>query len=606
MKKILVILVISICFKLSANTYYVAPSGGSDSYAGTITQPWATWQKAFLTVNAGDTVFFRGGIWYPSNTYSGNTITQINPRGGLGHNGEPGNPICYFNYPGETPILDCKNVHATGNYLTGIQLYNAHWINWEGLTIRNIYQRVQDVEAKGVEGYPISNMNFENMVVHNIGGCGWYMHSSVGVEGYNFGWGEYTTIPYDTTQYINCDTYQCIDTLRANPDGTPGNMGDGFKHITYPDGYIYYEGCRAWDCSDDGWDIGGRSLRVVKNCWSFSNGAFGRGGSGFKYGGSRDSLTFPPVIIFKCLAANNHGTGFAEIDYPSYVPIHTRVYNNTSYNNGYGYANTGNGLKQWFLGWYRNNISYADSAYDEQIHQTILWPAQIAMYLGEMTESNNTWDYKGDSYKAFRITDTVTVTNDDFVSLDSTQLYRSRQTDSSLPVITYLTLTPESDLINMGTATGWSTFESYPNVGAMVYEGLNPDIGYAEYDETEGVYPTVSTTAATNITSQRARSGGNVTSDGGDTVTERGICYSTSANPTTANSKVIVAGTTGSFTATITGLSSNTTYHVRAYAINGIGTGYGADESFTTREWGIGKSGSVYVVNSDGKIIVIK
>ncbi|MGH7196108.1 MAG: DUF1566 domain-containing protein, partial [Candidatus Saccharimonadales bacterium] len=74
----------------------------------------------------------------------------------------------------------------------------------------------------------------------------------------------------------------------------------------------------------------------------------------------------------------------------------------------------------------------------------------------------------------------------------------------------------------------------------------------------------------------------NVTSDGGDTVTQRGIVYSTSQNPTTANSKVTSGSGTGSFTANMTGLAQSTTYYVRAYAINGAGTSYGNQVSFTT------------------------
>lgn len=95
--------------------------------------------------------------------------------------------------------------------------------------------------------------------------------------------------------------------------------------------------------------------------------------------------------------------------------------------------------------------------------------------------------------------------------------------------------------------------------------------------------PTVSTTAVSAITSNTASSGGNVTLDGGADVTARGVCWSTSANPTTSDSKTSNGTGTGSFTSSITGLSSGTTYHVRAYTTNSAGTGYGADLSFTTK-----------------------
>ena len=95
--------------------------------------------------------------------------------------------------------------------------------------------------------------------------------------------------------------------------------------------------------------------------------------------------------------------------------------------------------------------------------------------------------------------------------------------------------------------------------------------------------PTVaSTTAASNINFTSATSGGNITNDFGQTITARGVCWSTSPNPTTADFKTIQSGTTGSFTSSITGLTSCTLYYVRAYATNASGTSYAAPVSFTT------------------------
>jgi uncharacterized protein (TIGR02145 family) len=97
------------------------------------------------------------------------------------------------------------------------------------------------------------------------------------------------------------------------------------------------------------------------------------------------------------------------------------------------------------------------------------------------------------------------------------------------------------------------------------------------------VPPTVTTGTTTATSSATATSGGNVTSDGGATVTVRGVCWSTSANPTIALSTKTSDGTgTGTFTSNIPGLTANTTYHVRAYATNNAGTGYGEDVTITT------------------------
>ncbi len=93
---------------------------------------------------------------------------------------------------------------------------------------------------------------------------------------------------------------------------------------------------------------------------------------------------------------------------------------------------------------------------------------------------------------------------------------------------------------------------------------------------------TVTTTDPSSVTSTSASSGGNVTADGGATVTAKGVCWSTSVNPTISNSKTSDGTGTGSFTSSITGLTAGTTYHVRAYATNSAGTGYGGDISFIT------------------------
>ncbi|MEE4356386.1 MAG: fibronectin type III domain-containing protein, partial [Desulfococcaceae bacterium] len=94
--------------------------------------------------------------------------------------------------------------------------------------------------------------------------------------------------------------------------------------------------------------------------------------------------------------------------------------------------------------------------------------------------------------------------------------------------------------------------------------------------------PTVTTSSAGSITQTNAVSGGNVSSDGGATVIARGVCWSTSQNPTISNNKTSDGTGTGIFTSSISGLSLNTSYYVRSYATNSAGTAYGNQVSFTT------------------------
>lgn len=105
--------------------------------------------------------------------------------------------------------------------------------------------------------------------------------------------------------------------------------------------------------------------------------------------------------------------------------------------------------------------------------------------------------------------------------------------------------------------------------------------------------PVVTTTATTALTATTASGGGTVSSDGGDPVTERGVCWSTSPHPLASYSHTTDGTGTGSFASALTGLAPGTTYYVRAYAVNGRGTSYGNDVTFTVSsipaltEWGI-------------------
>ncbi|MBK7629083.1 MAG: DUF1566 domain-containing protein [Bacteroidales bacterium] len=95
--------------------------------------------------------------------------------------------------------------------------------------------------------------------------------------------------------------------------------------------------------------------------------------------------------------------------------------------------------------------------------------------------------------------------------------------------------------------------------------------------------PTLTTTTISAITQTTAVSGGNITSDGGATVTARGVCWSSFPNPTIALTTISSDGNgSGSFTSSITGLTPATLYYVRAYATNSAGTAYGGEVTFTT------------------------
>ena len=103
---------------------------------------------------------------------------------------------------------------------------------------------------------------------------------------------------------------------------------------------------------------------------------------------------------------------------------------------------------------------------------------------------------------------------------------------------------------------------------------------------TVSVLPVITTITASAIASISATSGGNITSDGGAEVTVRGVCWSTNQNPSINDSKTTNGAGSGSFTSSITGLIPFTTYYIRAYATNSIGTAYG-NQTFATTKPGL-------------------
>lgn len=102
------------------------------------------------------------------------------------------------------------------------------------------------------------------------------------------------------------------------------------------------------------------------------------------------------------------------------------------------------------------------------------------------------------------------------------------------------------------------------------------------FTTTQALVPLLTTTVMGSIAQTTAVSGGNITSDNGASIIARGVCWSTSANPTIESDKTEDGTGIGSFTSNLKDLLVGTIYHVRAYAVNNVGTAYGNDISFTT------------------------
>lgn len=151
-----------------------------------------------------------------------------------------------------------------------------------------------------------------------------------------------------------------------------------------------------------------------------------------------------------------------------------------------------------------------------------------------------------------------------------TQIYEQETID-------HVTAAAASRIVTTGTtdSASWTISTGYNWVAVC-----------AVYKEASGggpAPPTVTTQAVSSIGTTTATGNGTVTSDGGDTVTERGVVANTTGTPTTTDLKFTAAsGGTGSYTASMTGLTPAEHYYVRAYAINSEGTAYGSEVEFDT------------------------
>ena len=136
---------------------------------------------------------------------------------------------------------------------------------------------------------------------------------------------------------------------------------------------------------------------------------------------------------------------------------------------------------------------------------------------------------------------------------------------------------------NMTGLTAGTTY----HVRAYATNSVGTSYGNEVTFTTLVTFATLTTATPGSITQTTAESGGDITSSGGSAVTVRGTCWATTANPTTANSHTSDGAGIGGFTSSLTGLTSGTTYHVRAYATNSAGTSYGEDLTFTTAAPGL-------------------
>ncbi|MEG8947006.1 right-handed parallel beta-helix repeat-containing protein [Rosettibacter firmus] len=439
MKKIITFLFIG--FITLNNIYsqiFVAPDG-NDSNPGTIDKPLGTLQKAQELAKPGDTVYIRGGIYKIRPNQISRVVSNLFACVTyLDKNGIEGKTIKYWAYPGETPVFDFSDFKPPNQRVVGIYVI-GNYIHLKGLEMTGIQVTI----TSHTESYCIysrgSHNIFEQISMHDNIGTGLRHYKG----GYNL--------------FLNCDAYRNWDNVSEDK---LGSNTDGFG--CHPDaggkGNIF-KGCRAWFNSDDGFDIiRAKESVVFDSCWSFYNGystsfqSLGDG-NGFKAGGfahdTADKIPSPvPKHTIKfCIAVGNKANGF----YSNHHLEGNEWYNNTAYQNDINFNMVNRESAQidniWFNGYnhvLKNNLSYkprnTDTAYIDNKKNTL---------------SHNSFDLG------------LKITDDDFVSLDVSQLTSPRKQDGSLPDIDFMRPVKGSSLIDAGVDLGFEFYGIAPDLGAL-------------------------------------------------------------------------------------------------------------------------------------------
>ncbi len=406
--------------------YYVAP-GGSDSAAGTKDSPWASIAHAQTVAEPGDTVYLRGGTYdYTHATTSCAGQTARVDAVTLDKSGTAGSPIRYWAYPGEVPVLDFTGM-TDDCRIKGVDVTGS-WIHLKGLEITGVPQNnTLNHESWGVWNSG-SNNTYEQLDIHHIMGPGLFVQGGGG------------NLVLDTDSHDNYD---------PNSSSGAGTNADGFgAHIPANNPGNVFRACRAWNNSDDGFDlISARSSVTIDSSWAWSSGYVpgtttrSGDGNGFKAGGYGGTYVTGGVkhTVRRSVAFGNRAAGF----YANHHTVANDFFNNTGFANHpdfnmLGVSPTGEATG---LGNLRNNVAYGGTPTSN---------------MTGTDADHNTWDLG------------TPLSDDQFQSVATTGWDAPRRPDGGLPDLPYLRPTATSDLIDQGTPVG------------LPYKGRAPDLGAFE------------------------------------------------------------------------------------------------------------------------------
>jgi hypothetical protein len=390
------------------NVYFVSLDG-DNANPGTEAAPFRTLQHAISQVRRGEVIVVRGGVYHETSTIS------------FQNNGLPGQIITLTAYPGEVPIFDFSQAPQVSNQ-HGFRINTSFW-HVIGLTVR--YAGHNGIRMDG--SYNI----LEQMTAYGNDDTGIHMAG-----------GASNNLILNSDSFRNFNQSPRTPRLGNNADG----FGAKFSSLGVNNRYV---GCRAWENSDDGFDFWeAPNTIIVENSWAFRNGdpaVFGNppnfegNGNGFKLGGN---FVHTPHVVRRSVAFENFGSsgnakGFDNNNNHGAMTLE----HNTAYNNGRNFWFPADPPAGQGQGVFLNNVDY--------ISNQIPLPQPSAVVAG------NSWQQG------------QTLTDDDFVSLNTDAASGPRQADGSLPDINLLHPAPGSFLVDGGVAYGQPFRGSAPDIGAF-------------------------------------------------------------------------------------------------------------------------------------------
>jgi hypothetical protein len=319
-----------------------------------------------------------------------------------------------FAYNAERPILDFSSMTISSTN-RAVTLNGSHW-------------HIKGVDIKGAGDNGMNISGSYNIIEF----CSLYENHDTGLQ---LGGGA------SNNQIINCDSYFNSDPAQGNADGFAPKLNVGTNN--------YFYGCRAWQNSDDGWDGYLRPSNDVStiliNCWCFSNGYLSDGspssgnGNGYKMGGSDNKDLMHNFTLKNCVAFDNRVKGFDQNNNKGSMIL----YNCTGYRNGTNYSIT--------------------TSLDSNKTAILINNASLYNYgslANFVIQQTNSW------------MNPFTVTDDDFVSIDTLGVRGPRNADGSLPDLEFMHLAPGSDLIDAGIPVGLPYNDAAPDLGAFETDGI--------------------------------------------------------------------------------------------------------------------------------------